>query len=64
MKILFTGGSSFTGTWFIKELAAAGHDVTAIFRKPVEEYPDDVRRQRVALAGRVAPSDLRLLVRR
>jgi UDP-glucose 4-epimerase len=54
MKILFTGGSSFTGTWFLKELAAAGHDVTAIFRKRLEEYPDDVRRQRVALAGRVA----------
>ena len=24
MKILFTGGSSFTGFWFIRELAAAG----------------------------------------
>src|SRR3954453_20664395 len=54
MKILFTGGSSFTGSWFIKELAAAGHAVTAILRKPVEEYPDDLRRQCVALAGRVA----------
>src|SRR3954469_25283296 len=54
MMILFTGGSSFTGTWFIKELAAAGHAITAILRKPVEEYPDDLRRQRVALAGRVA----------
>ena len=53
MKILFTGGSSFTGSWFIQELAAAGHDVTAIFRKRLEEYPDDVRRQRVALACRV-----------
>ena len=26
MKILFTGGSSFTGSWFIRELAAAGHE--------------------------------------
>ena len=32
MKILFTGGSSFTGSWFIRELAAAGHQVTAVFR--------------------------------
>jgi UDP-glucose 4-epimerase len=54
MKILFTGGSSFTGTWFIRELAASGHAVTAIFRKHVEEYADDVRRQRVMLASRVS----------
>ena len=53
MKILFTGGSSFTGFWFIRELAAAGHAVTAIFRKHPEEYPDDVRRQRVMLASEV-----------
>jgi UDP-glucose 4-epimerase len=53
MKILFTGGSSFTGTWFIKELAAAGHAVTAIFRTPAEQYEDDLRRQRVALCSRL-----------
>ena len=47
MKILFTGGSSFTGFWFIRELAAAGHEVTAVFRKRAEEYSDEVRRQRV-----------------
>jgi nucleoside-diphosphate-sugar epimerase len=51
MKILFTGGSSFTGCWFIRELAAAGQAVTAIFRKPADEYPDEVRRQRVKLAS-------------
>ena len=50
MKILFTGGSSFTGFWFIRELAAAGHQVTALFRRRPEEYPDEVRRQRVVLA--------------
>jgi UDP-glucose 4-epimerase len=49
MKILFTGGSSFTGSWLIRELAAAGHDVTAVFRKRALEYVD-VRRQRVDLA--------------
>lgn len=48
MRILFTGGSSFTGMWFVRELAAAGHQVTAIFRSRPEEYPDDLRRRRVA----------------
>jgi UDP-glucose 4-epimerase len=51
MKVLFTGGSSFTGSWFIRELAVAGHEVTAVFRRKAEEYPDVVRRQRVALAS-------------
>jgi UDP-glucose 4-epimerase len=50
MKILFTGGSSFTGLWFIRELTAAGHQVTALFRRRPEEYPDEVRRQRVVIA--------------
>ena len=50
MKILFTGGSSFTGCWFIRELARAGHEVTAIFRQPPAAYPDELRRERVALA--------------
>ena len=53
MKILFTGGSSFTGFWFIQELAAAGHEVTAIFRKRADEYADDSRRQRVTIACRL-----------
>ena len=47
MKILFTGGSSFTGFWFVKELALAGHDVVALFRRQLQEYPDDLRRERV-----------------
>ena len=51
MKILFTGGSSFTGYWFIRELAAAGHEVTAIFRNKAEDYSDAVRRRRVKLAS-------------
>jgi nucleoside-diphosphate-sugar epimerase len=49
MKILFTGGSSFTGMWFIRELAAAGHEVTADFRRPAGEYADAARR-RAAMA--------------
>jgi nucleoside-diphosphate-sugar epimerase len=54
MNVLFTGGSSFTGLWFIRELAAAGHKVVATFRKQAEEYPDKVRRQRVALVAQVS----------
>jgi UDP-glucose 4-epimerase len=51
MKILFTGGSSFTGYWFIRELTAAGHQVTGVFRRRPAEYSDEVRRQRVVLAA-------------
>lgn len=50
MRILFTGASSFTGHWFIRELSAAGHDVTATFRREPGEYPDELRRRRTTLA--------------
>jgi UDP-glucose 4-epimerase len=53
MKILFTGASSFTGLWFVRELAAAGHEVTATFRHRADDYPELVRRDRVALVGEV-----------
>jgi len=53
MKILFTGASSFTGSWFVRELAAAGHEVSATLRQAAEAYPDGVRRGRAAsLAGK------------
>ncbi|MCP4618205.1 MAG: NAD(P)-dependent oxidoreductase [Bradyrhizobium sp.] len=51
MKILFTGASSFTGYWFVKELAAAGHEVVAVFRR--SEYADEPRRTRVALLNQL-----------
>ena len=51
MKILFTGGSSFTGSHFIRELAACGHNVTAIFRSRADEYADALRGRRVALVA-------------
>jgi UDP-glucose 4-epimerase len=55
MRILFTGASSFTGYWFVKELAAAGHQVVATFRQPLDAYPD-VRGERVrALADCAEP---------
>ncbi len=46
MKILFTGASSFTGLWFIQELVKQGHQVTAVFRHPLEYYTG-IRKQRV-----------------
>ena len=56
MKILFTGASSFTGYWFVRELAAAGHEVVATFRLRPDSYPDELRRKRVAgLVGLCRP---------
>jgi UDP-glucose 4-epimerase len=46
MKILFTGASSFTGYWFVKTLAEAGHEVFCPLQGAPESY-DGVRRQRV-----------------
>lgn len=57
MKILLTGASSFTGYWFARELAAAGHDlVMTLTRKPADY--DGVRGERVAALqgfGQVVP---------
>lgn len=52
MRILFTGGSSFTGFWFARELARAGHEVVTTMRRGPDEYPDELRRRRVAELGR------------
>ena len=46
MKILFTGASSFTGCWFVKTLAAAGHEIVCPLRGAPEGY-DGVRILRV-----------------
>lgn len=46
MKIFFTGASSFTGFWFVKTLAAAGHEIVCPVTGDLEHYAD-VRRQRV-----------------
>lgn len=49
MKILFTGGSSFTGFWFIKELIAEGHEVVATFTVPDIDSYEGIRKKRVEL---------------
>ncbi len=42
MRILLTGASSFTGTWFATALAEADHDVTCTFqRSDCTAYDDD-----------------------
>ena len=46
MKILFTGASSFTGYWFVKTLAAAGHEIVCPLTGEIGRYTD-VRQQRV-----------------
>jgi len=48
MKILFTGASSFTGFWFVKSLAAAGHKVTCPITRELADYTG-IRRQRLDL---------------
>lgn len=55
MRILLTGASSFTGSWFARELAQDGHHVVAVFRGSASSY-DGVRGNRVrALDGLVEP---------
>ena len=46
MRVLLTGGSSFTGAWFAQALSRAGHQVVAPVRGTRESY-DGVRGERV-----------------
>ncbi len=47
MNIIFTGTSSFTGYWFVKELAEAGHDVFCTFtKKDIHSY-NGIRKDRI-----------------
>jgi nucleoside-diphosphate-sugar epimerase len=47
LKILLTGASSFTGYWFARLLAEAGHEVTAPLRRNPTSY-DELRKRRLA----------------
>jgi UDP-glucose 4-epimerase len=52
MKILFTGASSFTGYWFVRTLAQAGHEVICPLQGDTSRY-DGIRRQRVGMLGSI-----------
>ena len=53
MRILLTGGSSFTGLWFARSLAAAGHTIVAPLKGLTSDY-SGLRGQRVAELSRAA----------
>ncbi len=48
MRILFTGASSFTGIWFVRELGKAGHGVCAVMRGTKDSY-HGIRQERLAM---------------
>ena len=47
MKILFSGASSFTGYWFVKDLVDAGNDVYTTFTCHHINAYDGIRKERV-----------------
>ena len=54
MRILLTGASSFTGYWFAKKLADAGHSITAPLRGISEDKNSTPRAQRVKYLSQIA----------
>lgn len=52
MHVLLTGASSFSGFWFARELAGAGHQVVATFRQSRDGY-EGARGERVADLAKV-----------
>jgi len=51
MRILFTGASSFTGMWFVSELARAGHEIVMTFQRPEADAYEGLRSKRVEMAS-------------
>ncbi len=54
MNILLTGASSFTGYWFARELAEAGHEVTAPLRRAFGDFTEGARSERVKRLRKIA----------
>lgn len=54
MRILFTGASSFTGYWFIRELTRAGHHVSATYTGADISHYEGIRKDRVRRIGEVS----------
>ena len=51
-KVMITGASSFTGSWFVRALADAGHEICTVFtRSGLEAYDDQLRSSRVQLVA-------------
>ena len=56
MKILMTGGSSFTGFWFAKKLAEKGHHLTLTFTKNKDSY-SGLRAERIHQLDNLSTTD-------
>jgi nucleoside-diphosphate-sugar epimerase len=54
MRVLLTGASSFTGYWFARALADAGHEVVAPLRRPIISYTEGARAERVRRLADIA----------
>lgn len=54
MRVLLTGASSFTGLWFARALAEAGHEVRALLSSPEAAAYSGVRGERVRRLGEIA----------
>ncbi|MDE2027049.1 MAG: NAD(P)-dependent oxidoreductase [Candidatus Omnitrophica bacterium] len=54
MRVLFTGASSFTGYWFVRQLCHGSHEVVATFTREINDY-SGLRKKRIdALPQQVA----------